>query len=139
MYQLSNYSGKIKNTVTNEVFLKDENEPLYSSYLLWLAQDNPLGIVEFFTEEESDYNRRLIPKNISQRQLRTQLVLSGFDLANVQNAIDGLQDPQKSIAQVAWDYAITFDRESPLLNNLALMLGLTDSDVDQIFINAANL
>jgi len=80
-----------------------------------------------------------IPQTVSQRQLRTQLVLIGFNLTDIDTAINSLSEPDKSIAQIAWDYAITFERESPLLVSLALMLGLTETDLENIFINASKL
>lgn len=90
-----------------------------------------------FNEEE--YNRQFLPKIVSQRQLRTQLVLNDFDLNDIQTAINALTEPNKSIAQVAWDYAITFERDSPLLISLGESLGLSQTDIDNIFINASKL
>lgn len=90
-------------------------------------------------EEINEFNRKSIPKVVSQRQLRTQLVLNGFDLNDIQIAIDELTEPNKSIAQIAWDYAITFERNSPLLVVVGQMLGLSESDIDTIFLNASKL
>ena len=80
-----------------------------------------------------------IPNTISQRQLRTQLALNGFDLSDVQAVIDSLPDPNKTIAQIAWDYSLTFVRNDALLNSIAGILGISQSDLDQIFINASKL
>lgn len=80
-----------------------------------------------------------IPNTISQRQLRTQLALNGFDLSDVQAVIDSLPDPNKTIAQIAWDYALTFFRDDTLLNSITGILGISQSDLDQIFINASKL
>lgn len=80
-----------------------------------------------------------IPNTISQRQLRTQLALNGFDLSDVQAVIDSLPDPNKTIAQIAWDYSLTFVRNDALLNSIAGILGILESDLDQIFINASKL
>lgn len=97
-------------------------------------------IIETATSEEIiQYNRQFVPKVISQRQLRTQLLLDGFNLDNIQIAINSLSQPDKSIAQVAWDYAVVFERESPLLISLAVGLGMTESDLDNIFLNASGL
>lgn len=139
MYKISEYSGKIKNTVTNNVFIPDSSNELYQDYVEWLRNENSPELVPFFEDEENEYSRQLLPKIVSQRQLRTQLVLNGFDLNDVQTAINGLTGPDKSIAQIAWDYAITFERESPLLISLALSLGLTESQIDDIFLNASKL
>ena len=96
-------------------------------------------VLEKTEEEIETYNKALIPKIISQRQLRTQLALNGFDLSDVQAIIDSLPDPNKTIAQIAWDYASTFVRNDALLNSIAGILGISQSDLDQIFINASKL
>lgn len=102
----------------------------------WLLWDGVNWVLEKDIEE---IEREYMPKCVSQRQLRTQLVLDGFDLNDVQLAINELTEPNKSIAQIAWDYAITFERDSPLLICLANNLGLTQNNVDTIFLNASKL
>lgn len=105
---------------------------------------NPLWDGSKWTEGATDSEiiekeRALLPKCVSQRQIRTQLVLNGFNLNDIQLAINELSEPDKSIAQIAWDYAITFERDSPLLICLAANLGLTQAQVDEIFLNASKL
>lgn len=139
MYRISNFSGKIKNTSNGEVFVPDSNNLKYQDYVEWLKLENTPLFVDFFEGEEAEHNRQFLPKTVSQRQLRTQLVLNGFNLDNIQNAINTLQEPDKSIAQIAWDYAITFERDSPLLISLGFSLGLSQSDIDNIFLNASKL
>jgi len=139
MYEISSYSGKIKHVESGIIFNNDSTDENYNDYYLWLSNEGTPIYVYFFEGEETQYNRRNLPKVVSQRQLRTQLRLNGFDLNDVQTVIDSLPEPNKTIAQVAWDYAITFELESPLLRNLAYALGMTDEDVDNIFINASQL
>lgn len=139
MYQISEHSGKIKNTVSGIVFPNDERDINYPAYYAWLSENNTPVYIQFFEGEEEEKNRSLLPKIVSQRQLRTQLVLNGFNLDAIQTAINGLSEPDKSIAQIAWDYAITFERNSPLLVVVGQMLGLSESDIDTIFLNASAL
>jgi len=96
-------------------------------------------VLEKTQEEIEYYNKSLIPQVVSQRQLRTQLSLNGFDLGDVQAVIDSLPDPNKTIAQIAWDYSLTFVRNDALLNSISGILGISQSDLDQIFINASKL
>lgn len=105
-------------------------------YPLWNGSKWTEGATE---SEIIEKERSLLPKCVSQRQLRTQLVLNGFDLNDIQIAINELSEPNKSIAQIAWDYAITFERDSTLLMCLATNLGLTQNEVDTIFLNASKL
>ena len=96
-------------------------------------------VLEKTQEEIEYYNKSLIPQVVSQRQLRTQLSLNGFDLGDVQAVIDSLPDPNKTIAQIAWDYSLTFVRDDALLNSITDILGITESELNDIFINASKL
>lgn len=51
MYKISQYSNKIKNTITNEVFLQDDREALYPAYLEWLQNDGSPEFVDYFDDE----------------------------------------------------------------------------------------
>ncbi|KGO89727.1 hypothetical protein [Flavobacterium suncheonense] len=90
-------------------------------------------------EEITEYNRKDVPQIVSQRQLRTQLALQGIPFSDIENAIQSLPEPDRKIAEIAWDYAVTFERYSPLLISLSGMLGLSVTDVDNIFTNASLL
>ena len=116
-----------------------EGEKLGGIYFDEVNQVFTYPIIQKTVEEiEAEY-QATIPQTVSQRQLRTQLLLNGFNLADIQTAINALQDPQKSIAQVAWDYAVVFDRKDPLLVAIATSLNLSESDLKQIYINASQL
>lgn len=139
MYRISKHSNNIQEIKTGNIFRQDDSNSSYINYLSWLKEENSPEIVDLFESEQDEFNRIFIPKVVSQRQLRTQLLLDGFDLNDVQLAINELTEPNKSIAQIAWDYAITFERDSPLLMCLASNLGLTQNEVDTIFLNASKL
>lgn len=60
MYQLSNYSGKIKNTITNEVFFKDDRNENTILLLEWqLNEENEIEIVDSFEEEIQQKNLKI--------------------------------------------------------------------------------
>ena len=107
--------------------------------------DNQKLVEIIFDEVNNNFTYKIeekpieIPNTISQRQLRTQLALNGFDLSDVQAIIDSLPDPNKTIAQIAWDYSLTFVRNDALLNSIADILGITESELNDIFINASKL
>lgn len=54
MYQLSQYSNKIKNTVTEEVFPQDDTHVFYPSYLEWLQNNGEPTFVNFFDGEQDE-------------------------------------------------------------------------------------
>lgn len=77
-----------------------------------------------------------VPTIISRRQLKLALVLSGFNLSIIEGAINGLPEPNRSIALISWNDAITFDRTDGLLQSLAASLEI---DLNTLFIEAAKL
>lgn len=82
----------------------------------------------------SDELKRASLKPLSARQVR--LILTQFGYRNqVENAISlATQDVKDE-----WNYANEFERASPVLNGMAQMLGLTESDVDLMFEIGINL
>ena len=78
-----------------------------------------------------------LPQTVTNFQGRTALRQAGlFDV--VQAAITAMSDPQKTIAQDAFDRA-DFGRNSPLLLAVAAQLGKSSSDIDAIFVGAAKI
>ena len=80
-----------------------------------------------------------IPQEVTRRQARQALLLSGL-LGSVQAAIDGIADPiQRGLAKIEWDDSQAFERNRPLLIALATALGLDSAELDQLFITASGL
>ena len=80
-----------------------------------------------------------VPQEVTPRQIRLALIMSGKSLTDIENTINLLPEPDKSIAIVAWEYSTVFQREFPLLNQLAPLLNLTSDDIDDLFILAKTL
>jgi len=89
------------------------------------------------TEEEKI--KSLVPHSVSRRQLKLQLVLSGFDLTLIESTIAQLDEPMKSYATIGWNDATEFERNYDLLLYMAQQMGLTETDLDLIFIEASKL
>lgn len=92
------------------------------------------------TQAEIDAARKaLVPLVVTRRQARQALLMAGL-LANVQPAIDALEDPmQRGMAQIEWDDSQEFTRDRPLLIQLASALGLDEVALDNLFITAGGL
>lgn len=92
------------------------------------------------TAEELLANRKSqVPIEITARQLRLALIMAGINLTMIDNAINSLPEPSKSIAQISWGYAATFQRDHELLVALSSQLSITEEQLDDIFITAKNL
>jgi hypothetical protein len=72
------------------------------------------------------------------RQGRLALLAIG-KLDDVDAAINAMPEPQQSQSRIEWEYASTLDRTNPLVLSLGPALGLTETDIDNLFIEAAKL
>lgn len=80
-----------------------------------------------------------IPESISMRQCRLQLLAENM-LDDVNAAIAAIPDEmQRKTAEIEWEYATTVERSSPWVEQLGSALGLSDSQLDKLFIDAAIL
>lgn len=78
-------------------------------------------------------------KPISRRQGKQQLIIDGLDEA-VETAIANVTDTkQRKLLQAWYTDADPWERDNPCLNQLGQQLGLTDAQIDTMFLNAANL
>lgn len=78
-----------------------------------------------------------VPQSLSRAQARAALILAGL-IDQVQPAIDTIADPlQRALVQNDWDNRSTFDRDNPTLLSLSSALGLTDAQLDGLFIEGA--
>ena len=75
-----------------------------------------------------------IPRVVTMRQARLAL-LSNKDLQRVDAIIKG--SPES--VQIEWEYATTVDRDSDLVKGLAIVLGYSETTLDQLFSRAASL
>ena len=80
-----------------------------------------------------------IPQSVTMRQARLALLAVG-KLSQVDTAISSIPDnTQRAAAAIEWEYAQTVDRNSPFVQTLALALGLSELDLDNLFTAAAAL
>lgn len=75
---------------------------------------------------------------LTSRQLRLGLVANGISLSSVEAAIDAIEDPtDREVARIEWEYATTFERSHPLVNQIGTALGLTPEQIDDMWTEAA--
>lgn len=88
------------------------------------------------TQEELDAERKaLVPAQITPRQIRMQLTASGLR----QSVEDYIHESTDYNLKDWWEYATSFDRNSTVLIDTAHALGLTDEQIDTMFIEASKL
>ena len=95
--------------------------------------------VRVLTQEEIDAAyQATVPQSVTMRQARLALLGAGV-LSAVDAAIAAMDEPAKAAALIAWEYSTEVQRSFGLVSQLAPALGLTDAQVDALFIAAAQL
>lgn len=79
-----------------------------------------------------------VPPAVTMRQARLALLGAGV-LPQVDAAINSLPEPQKSAARITWEYSAEVQRHNGLVSQMAPALGLTEAQIDALFIQAATL
>lgn len=79
-----------------------------------------------------------VPQSVTMRQARLALHAAGL-LSGVDAAIASLSEPAKTAAQIEWEYASAVERNAGLVPAMAAALGMTDAQIDDLFITAATL
>lgn len=79
----------------------------------------------------------VVPLSVTPRQAKLALLGAGL-LDSVDAALDAIVDPtEQRAAQIEWEYAIEFRRDAPLIAAIGGALGLTDEQIDTLFVAAA--
>jgi len=80
-----------------------------------------------------------IPQSVSMRQGRLALLGAGM-LEMIDAAIAAIEDPvMRQAATIEWQYANTIERNSAFVQQMVAGLGLTDAQMDALFVEAAKL
>lgn len=86
----------------------------------------------------AEYDRLIkeaaVPASITMRQARLVLNTAGL-LSTVESSIASMP----KAVQIEWEYASDVQRNSPTITTLQDALGLSDAEVDQMFVDGAKL
>lgn len=81
-----------------------------------------------------------VPSSVTMKQARKALITAGISIAKVDAAIAGIVDDQaRELARTDWEYSQTVRRESSLVASIGGQLGLTNEQIDGLFIAAAGM
>lgn len=79
-----------------------------------------------------------VPEAVTMRQARLALLGAGV-LATADAAIAGMPGIEGDAARIEWGYAHEVRRDAPLVAGMAAVLGLTEEQLDSLFVTAASL
>jgi hypothetical protein len=82
----------------------------------------------------------VVPESISPRQIRLWLVEHNISLSAVDAAIASIPDTLlREKTKIEWEFSPYVERNHPMINSLGLALNLTSEQIDQAFVEAAQL
>ena len=99
----------------------------------------PQGLAyETFEYTEPIFSNIVVPQEVQLWRARTVLKLLGMEQV-IEVALNSLDEPLKTGALYIWQFGTTVERNSQTVLLLQTVLGLTDAQVDDIFIQAENI
>lgn len=113
---------------------------MFHPSMLWVACDESVKVGDAydgagFTAPTAPSEATLVvPQTVTQFQARAALYLAGL-LDEVEALMSAAETP--ALAKLAWQHAVEFRRDSPTVQTMASELGLTDQQIDQLFITAS--
>lgn len=93
---------------------------------------------ELATALPADSMAPQIPASITMRQARLALLQSGL-LTTVNAAVAAMPGVEGDAARIEWEFSGNVERNRPLVQSLAAALGLTEAQLDELFMLAATL
>lgn len=131
MYKtIETISGQAIVRMTDNAYIPvDEHNSDYQNYIEWLAAGNT---PEQYVESPS------IPQTLTMRQARLALLDAG-KLSSVDAAIDNLPSPQKERAQIEWEFSNEVQRTNGVVSAIGPLIGLSETDIDALFVAGAAL
>lgn len=120
------------NIATGEVRIIQTSPYLKDGALVLVdeGQDIPIGATPVVT---SGVQLQPVPQEVSRFQGRAALIQAGH-MAAIQAFID--QPETDIMVKEAWANVTVFRRQSPMMATVATVLGLTEQDLDNLFIAA---
>jgi len=79
-----------------------------------------------------------VPQSVPMRNARLMLLQEGL-LTTVQEHIANMEGVEGEAARINWEFALTVERNDPLVKYLIPTLGKTEDEIDQMFVEADRL
>jgi len=89
-----------------------------------------------FKYELVDAPPKPVPQTISNLDLRLNMYqMYGISPDSIDAMIEQMANPDKTISKQLWNKAVYFERQHPVLIEIAQALGITDTQLDELFKN----
>ncbi|MDX3929089.1 MAG: hypothetical protein QHC90_25225 [Shinella sp.] len=124
---------------TEYVSSPDDTHGLGPTVRQWLTDNEGSYTIEPYVPPTLEQIRASMP-SLTARQLRLGLLANGYAPSQVADAIATMPDGEdREKAQIEWEYATTFDRTHPFIASVAVIIGLTDEQIDDMWVQALPL
>lgn len=104
----------------------------------WTDEILPNRVIQTLHSQPAPVVVPVVPEVVTMRQARLALFGAGL-LSAVDAAIDALPSPMKEAARIEWEYSQEVHRDKALVQTLGPALGLTEAQMDALFITAESL
>lgn len=133
--------GWVELTITHQPYPSYNYDTETLGYNEFADIENKQWVREYFvrglTQQEIEDRLPKPPPYCTPRQFRLALINSNIDIDVIETMLNNIQDPiQKKTALIEWEYSIEIKREHPLISTFAQQLGISEQQLDQIFILA---
>lgn len=71
--------------------------------------------------------------DVTPRQIRQALILSGITIQQIEDALNSLEEPTRTLAKIEWEYSTAFQRKRPIVSEVARILGWTEEQLDSLW------
>jgi hypothetical protein len=133
--------GRVVNTVVVDSL--DDASMIFPDAVVLDASLTPGSVGDIYDEQTGTLTRPAaapvaVPEAVTMRQARLALLAAG-KLETVQTTIAGLTGEVGDRARIEWEFSSEVRRRQPLVIDLMPALGLTEQQLDELFIQAATL
>lgn len=90
-------------------------------------------------EEIAEANKPIVPSTARSMNFRLVLIQNGITMQSIYDIIASLPSPNNELAYQMFEYATHYDRNNPMINTLAQIMGVSQEQLDDFFIQSENL
>jgi hypothetical protein len=118
-----------------------EDNPLYKEYLAFLKDKGTVENTDLYSNEELEQiYKESIPQTASKMRFFLALYNIGVTRAMIYDAINQIEDAYlKEIILIKFDLSQEFDRYDEHLNMMANSFGITQRQLDELFVDANSM
>jgi hypothetical protein len=143
--------SQLRNDNPNVSFPTNPSEAILADYDVYIYTQDPMPTADVVTigdfyQDNGEWKRAWNSRDFTDEERRSQMIVSNRQarlalnqaglLANVEAAIAGMSEPDKTIVTLEWEYASEIERTSPWVISMGASLGLTETQLDDLFVAA---